>query len=75
MNTSSLMNDKWKIEDFSDQSGKIFLITGANSGLGLKASEVLASKGAEVIMISRSKEKGEHAKKSILQEYPKANVH
>eukprot|EP00039_Didymoeca_costata_P023836 m.8492 g.8492 ORF g.8492 m.8492 type:complete len:324 (+) comp3908_c0_seq1:293-1264(+) len=41
--------------------GKVFMVTGANSGIGFKISEYLASKGGKVYMVCRNKERGEAA--------------
>ena len=41
-----------------DLSGKVILITGASSGIGRATAELLASKGAKVIVNYRSNEKG-----------------
>ena len=38
----------WIESNISDQSGKTFLITGANRGLGLEDTKILARKGAQV---------------------------
>ena len=51
----------WNVNDIPDQSGKVAVITGANSGLGLESSRELARKGATVIMAVRSTDKGEAA--------------
>ncbi|MDQ3405660.1 MAG: oxidoreductase [Actinomycetota bacterium] len=51
----------WSEADIGDQSGKIVLITGANSGLGLRSARVLAAKGAHVLMACRSIERGRKA--------------
>ena len=48
----------WTVNDIPDQSGKIAVITGANSGLGFEASRELARKGATVVMAVRNMEKG-----------------
>lgn len=40
--------------------GKIVLITGGNAGIGLATAKSLAAKGAEVIITSRSDEKGKN---------------
>jgi NAD(P)-dependent dehydrogenase (short-subunit alcohol dehydrogenase family) len=41
------------------------LITGANSGLGLRTAEVLAAHGARVLLACRSPERGEQALRSV----------
>lgn len=60
--------------DVTDQSGKTVFITGANTGLGFEAAKVLAAKGARVLIGCRSKEKAQRARKTILAEYPKADI-
>ncbi len=69
-----LVKDKWEIDDIRSQEGKVFVITGANSGLGYFSTKVLSSKGAEVVMAVRSMEKGEKAREAILEEYPEASL-
>jgi NAD(P)-dependent dehydrogenase (short-subunit alcohol dehydrogenase family) len=44
----------WTAADIPDQAGRTVLITGANSGLGLRASQALAAKGARVLMACRN---------------------
>ncbi|WP_026425147.1 oxidoreductase [Actinokineospora inagensis] len=51
----------WTAADIPDQSGKTVLVTGANSGLGLRTARVLAGRGALVIMACRSVERGRAA--------------
>ncbi|MFX1366732.1 MAG: SDR family oxidoreductase [Promethearchaeota archaeon] len=41
--------------------GKIVMITGANSGIGKETARVLAERGATIVMLCRSKERGEAA--------------
>jgi dehydrogenase/reductase SDR family protein 12 len=41
--------------------GKVVLVTGATSGLGLAAAEGLARLGASVRLLARSEERGERA--------------
>jgi len=74
MRTDSLKKKKWKVEDIPDQSGKIMIMTGANSGLGLEASKELAKKGATVIMVCRNLEKGTEAVNELRAEIPNAKV-
>ncbi|RAL03364.1 short-chain dehydrogenase [Aspergillus ibericus CBS 121593] len=57
-----------------DLSGKVVLLTGANSGIGLALAFMLASRGAEVIAAVRSVAGGEAARHKILKTIPAANV-
>ncbi|MFC9665475.1 oxidoreductase [Nocardia sp. NPDC127606] len=49
----------WKPTDIADQSGRTFVITGANGGLGAETTKVLADKGATVIMACRNASKAQ----------------
>ncbi|WP_280235731.1 oxidoreductase [Nocardia cyriacigeorgica] len=49
----------WKPEQISDQTGRTFVVTGANGGLGVETTTVLASKGATVIMACRNTAKAQ----------------
>jgi NAD(P)-dependent dehydrogenase (short-subunit alcohol dehydrogenase family) len=53
---------------------KICLVTGANSGIGKVTAKVLAAGGATVIMVSRSRDKGEAARDEIVRETGAKNV-
>lgn len=64
----------WTANDIPDQTGKIVVITGANSGLGYETALALARKNAHVVMTSRSIEKGEKARAEILKQVPNAQV-
>lgn len=58
----------WNEEDTQvDMTGKICIITGANSGLGFATAQALASKGAHVIMACRDPERGKKACTQIQQ--------
>ena len=48
----------WNTSRIPDQTGKRYLITGANSGLGLQAAKALVAKGAHVTVTARSELKG-----------------
>ena len=65
---------KWNQEDIPDQSGRVIVITGANSGLGLESSRILAAKGATIVMAVRSLDKGEKARDEILAGQPDASL-
>jgi NAD(P)-dependent dehydrogenase (short-subunit alcohol dehydrogenase family) len=55
----------WRLSDMPDQSGRVFVVTGANSGIGLEAAKALARKGARVVMACRSVAKGEVARAEV----------
>ena len=40
-----------------DQSGKVFIVTGGNTGLGFEVVKALAAKNAQVFMTTRNAEK------------------
>ena len=65
---------KWKAQDVADQSGKIAIVTGSNTGIGFQMALVLADKGAHVILACRNLEKAEAAKRQILKSSPNAKV-
>lgn len=54
--------------DTEPLKGKVCMITGANSGIGKRAALQLAQKGATVVMVCRSKERGEAALTEIKKE-------
>ncbi len=56
-----------KLSEVESQKEKIFLITGANSGLGFETSKFLLEKGAKVIMCCRDLVRGEKAKEELLK--------
>ena len=68
------MKNNWTINDIPDLKDKSIIVTGGNSGLGYESVKAFASKGAKVILASRSLEKGEDAKKSILKEVTDAEI-
>ncbi|MBB5068112.1 oxidoreductase [Saccharopolyspora gloriosae] len=55
----------WTTSDIPDQHGRTVLITGANSGLGLHSSQVLAARGARVLMACRNPERGRGARDQV----------
>ena len=56
----------FRLNEIGSQENKVFLITGANSGLGYETSKFLLEKGATVIMCCRDLVKGELAKQKLL---------
>ena len=58
-------SNKWTAKDLPDLSGRTFVVTGANSGLGLIDARELARAGARVVLAVRDTAKGERAAHSI----------
>jgi NAD(P)-dependent dehydrogenase (short-subunit alcohol dehydrogenase family) len=56
---------KWTVADMPDQSGRVAVVTGANSGIGLVAARELARAGAYVVMTVRDTERGEQAARQV----------
>ncbi|PHR21345.1 MAG: oxidoreductase [Sphingopyxis sp.] len=61
-------------KDVPDQSGRVFFVTGANSGLGYETAKVLAGKGARVLMGCRSDAKAKAAMESIRDAHANADL-
>ncbi len=60
--------------DVPDLSGKLVVVTGANSGLGLGLARRLAAAGADVVMAIRNRAKGEAAIAEIRAGHPDAKL-
>ena len=56
---------RWTTDDIPDQTGRTVLVTGANSGLGLRTAEALAGAGARVLLACRSAERAAVALESV----------
>ena len=65
---------KWTEADVPDQTGRVAVITGANTGIGLETATVLAGKGAHVVMAVRDLDKGKDAASHIATGNPSAQV-
>jgi NAD(P)-dependent dehydrogenase (short-subunit alcohol dehydrogenase family) len=65
----------WTTTDIADQSGRVAVVTGSNTGLGLETALALAGAGAEVVMAIRNLDKGEAARATILRAHPDATIH
>ena len=55
------MSGKWTVADIPDQSGRVAVITGANTGLGFHTAAALAHQGAHVVLAVRNLDKGKEA--------------
>ena len=56
---------KWTTSDIPDQSGRLAVVTGANSGIGLVAARELARAGAHVVMAVRDSARGADAARMV----------
>lgn len=65
---------KWVAADMPDMTGKVVIITGANSGLGLESTKAIAAKGATVVMACRNLTKAEKAVAEVRRLHPDAKV-
>ena len=68
------MTAKWTAADVPDQSGRVAIVTGANSGLGYDTAALLADKGARVVLAVRNLDKGKEAADRIKKASPTATV-
>ncbi|KAI1125979.1 hypothetical protein F5Y10DRAFT_245838 [Nemania abortiva] len=60
-------------KDVPDLTGKVTIVTGANTGLGKEITQILYSKNAKVYMLARSEEKTKKAIDSIKAAVPKSS--
>jgi NAD(P)-dependent dehydrogenase (short-subunit alcohol dehydrogenase family) len=65
---------KWTTTDIPDQTGRVAVITGANTGLGYETAAALAAKGAHVVLAVRNLDKGKDAAALINKRSPAAEV-
>jgi retinol dehydrogenase-14 len=62
-------------DKFPDMSGKVCLVTGATSGIGLVTASALAGMGAEVVITGRRQPRLKEALQLIQEQHPQAVVH
>jgi protochlorophyllide reductase len=56
----------WTAAAIPDQTGRVALVTGGSSGLGLETARALVARGATVILACRSPERAEQARQTLL---------
>ena len=65
----------WSASELQRMDGKVVLVTGASSGLGLAAAEGFARLGATVWLVVRRPERGEEARMRIVERSGDGDVH
>ncbi|MFJ3789616.1 oxidoreductase [Kitasatospora sp. NPDC090091] len=65
---------KWTSAHIPDQTGRVFVVTGANSGLGLATTRALVHRGATVVLAVRDEQKGRRAARELTAEQPDARL-
>jgi NAD(P)-dependent dehydrogenase (short-subunit alcohol dehydrogenase family) len=65
---------RWTAAQIPDQTGRSFVVTGANSGLGFETALQLAAHGARVVLTTRSESKGVEAIRRLTAAVPGAAV-
>ena len=68
------MKAKWTSDDVPGQHGRLAVVTGADTGLGFETAQVLAARGASVVLAVRDTEKGKRAAARIACAAPGADV-
>ena len=64
----------WSPAELRPMGGKVVLVTGATSGLGLAAAEGFARLGATVRLLARSAQRGERARASVVERSGNSDV-
>ncbi len=69
-----MTSNTWSESDVPDQSGRVAVVTGSNTGIGYQAAVVLAYRGAHVVLAVRDLAKGNVALSRIVAAHPGADV-
>jgi NAD(P)-dependent dehydrogenase (short-subunit alcohol dehydrogenase family) len=64
----------WTAADIPDQTGRVAVITGANSGVGFATASELAAKGAHVVLAVRNLDAGRAVSAVIRAKHPAALI-
>lgn len=65
---------KWTATDAPDQTGRVAIVTGSNTGIGYHTAAALAERGALVVLAVRDLDKGHAAADRINRDCPQAAV-
>jgi len=64
----------WSPDDIGDLTGRVALITGANSGIGFETARALADHGAHVVLGCRNPEKARRAAEELENDLERSSV-
>ncbi|MFF5971379.1 oxidoreductase [Streptomyces sp. NPDC012769] len=64
----------WNADRIPDLAGRVLVVTGANSGLGLATTRELARRGGHVVLAVRDERRGREAALGIAREVPGARL-
>lgn len=64
----------WNVVDMPSLEGQVWVVTGANSGLGLETARALAARGAAVVMGCRDEQRAEAAAADVRRTAPRAQL-
>ncbi|RLB50088.1 MAG: short-chain dehydrogenase [Deltaproteobacteria bacterium] len=68
------MPHDWNLDQVPDLSGRVMIVTGANSGIGYEAALAFAKRKADVILACRHQDKAKAAADRIQNEAPTARL-
>ncbi len=68
------MSSGFTADDVGAQTGRRFLVTGANAGIGFETSKILAARGAHVVLACRDADRAEAAMNRIRVDVPAADL-
>lgn len=66
--------EDWTRDHVPDLTGRVMLITGANSGIGYEAARLLAGRGAAVTLACRNLQRGHEALSRVRAQAPDASI-
>jgi NAD(P)-dependent dehydrogenase (short-subunit alcohol dehydrogenase family) len=64
----------WSPDDIGDQTGRVALVTGANSGIGFATARALAEKGAHVVLACRNPERARRAADELESDLDRSSI-
>jgi NAD(P)-dependent dehydrogenase (short-subunit alcohol dehydrogenase family) len=65
---------RWTAADIPDQSGRVAVVTGANTGIGFATARMLAARGAVIVLACRDSDRARRAAEQIRRAVADADV-